>query len=53
MKKKCFTRLSFLGETTSHSTWLQTTAAKSPVIPLAQGESVARGIWIGGRSDEK
>src|SRR3989338_63413 len=35
-------RLLFLGETTSHSTRLQTTAAKSLVIPLA-GES-----WIGG-----
>ena len=67
MNKKCFPRLTFLGETTSHSTdkttshstrsanntdqvagyRLQTTAAKSLVIPLAQGESVARGIWIG------
>ncbi len=48
MNKKCFPQLPFLGETASHSTRLQTTAAKSLVIPLAQGESVARGIWIGG-----
>jgi hypothetical protein len=48
MNNKGFTRLPFLGETTSHSTRLLTTAAKSLVIPLAQGESVARGIWIGG-----
>ena len=33
MNKKCFLRLLFLGETTSHSTRLQTTAAKSLVIP--------------------
>ncbi len=48
MNKISFPRLPFLGETTSHSTKLQTTAAKSLVIPLAQGESIARGLWIGG-----
>jgi predicted cupin superfamily sugar epimerase len=39
--------LLFLGETTSHSTRLQTTAAKSLVIPRA-GES-----WIGGNGRDK
>lgn len=52
MNNERFPRLPFLGETTdettSHLTRLRTTAAKSLVIPVAQWESIARGIWIGG-----